>query len=382
MRKNHVLLCSLLIAICSLLPAYDVGLTLDQEAAYSGTGSDGTFDYKGIVIPHFSGLLGENGEFFVSAGLNFQNNPLAVVPELLQTDLFFSYGSVDFRVGRMGYTDTLGFIADGLFDGARAAFDTGAGTFGVGAWYTGLQCKRRANIEMTLDEYTANNSEISYSDFVGTYFAPRRALAALDWEHSSIAEHLRLSASILGQFDATGNDALHSQYLAVKATLPFGAFTLDLGGCFELIEQTDETGNAYAAEAGFSWLWEGQGLSFLARHSSGYNGSLSAFLPLTTVPQGNVLSEKLTGLTMFQLDYTMRPHRTFSFSVIPAYFIDNYDSTWGMMGAEIYGKAVWTPFTDVMLSLGGGAFLPSLGDVAPDAKVVWRAELNVIVSFF
>ena len=147
-------------------------MTLDQEAAYSGTGSDGTFDYKGIVIPHVSGLLGESGEFFLSAGLNFQNNPWAVVPELLQADLFFGFGSVDFRIGRMGYTDTLGFIADGLFDSARVVFDTDAGIFGVGAWYTGLQCKRRANIEMTLDEYTANNSEIKYSDFVNTCLLP------------------------------------------------------------------------------------------------------------------------------------------------------------------------------------------------------------------
>ena len=124
------------------------------------------------------------------------------------------------------------------------------------------------------------------------------------------------------------------------------------------------------------------GVSFVARHSSGQSGALSAFLPLTTVQQGNVLSEKLTGLTLFSLDYTMRPHRTFSFSVIPAYFIDNYDSGWGMMGGEIYGKAVWSPFTNVMFKLGGGAFLPSLGDVAPDAKALWRVEMNVIVSFF
>jgi len=48
----------LLIAICSLLPVYDIGLTLDQEAAYSGTGGDGTFDYKGIVVPHVSGSGG------------------------------------------------------------------------------------------------------------------------------------------------------------------------------------------------------------------------------------------------------------------------------------------------------------------------------------
>ena len=383
--KRHLLLCSLLIVTCSLLPALDVGLVFEQEASYGGAGDDTSFEYKGILVPRISGLLGDNGEFIISAGVNYQNDPWAVVPELLQTNLFFGFGGAtsgwDFAIGRMPYSDPLGFISAGLFDGARVTFDTGAGVFGIGAWYTGLLCKRRANIEMTPNEYDYNNSAIEYSDFIGTYFAPSRVLAALDWEHSSIAKHFRLKASMLGQFDLT-NEELHSQYFIAKMTMPFSGFTFDLGGCFELIQKLDEMDMAYAAEAELSWIWQRQGLSLLARHSSGVSDSVTAFLPLTTVSQGNVISERLSGLTVFSLDYTVRPHRTFSFSLMPAYFIDNYDSGWGLMGGEIYGKLSWRPLSDIFFSLGGGAFLPSLGNIAPDEKSYWKAEMNVVISFF
>ena len=332
-------------------------------------------------------MLGDNGEFVFTAGLNYQNDPWAVVPELLQTTLFFGFdgatNGADFCIGRMFYSDPLGFIADGLFDGARLTFDTSAGVFGVGGWYTGLLCKRRANIEMTQSEYDYNNSAIEYDDFVNTYFAPKRVLAALDWEHTSLSEHFRLKASVLGQFDLT-DAALNSQYLALKMTLPFQGFTFDLGGCFELIQQSDSDAMdmAFAAEMGLSWLWQRQGLSLLARHSSGVSDSFTAFLPITTVTQGNILKERLSGLTVISLDYTSRLHETFSFSLIPAYFIDNFDSDGGLMGGEIYGKLNWRPVSDILVSLGGGIFLPSLGNIAPDANSVWRLEANVILSFF
>ena len=215
---------------------------------------------------------------------------------------------------------------------------------------------------------------------MNTYFAPRRVLASLDWEHTSLSDHFRLKASLLGQFDLS-DEELNSQYLAVKMTMPFSGLTFDLGGCFELIQQSG-THIAYAAEAGLSWISQMYGLSFLARHSSGVSDSVTAFLPITTVTQGEILSERLSGLTVFSLDYTARLHETFSLSIIPAYFIDNFNSDWGLMGGEIYGKLNWSPASDILVSLGGGAFLPSLGNTAPDGKTFWKAELNVIVSFF
>ena len=384
--NSRVFIFFLLLVASSILYAFDMGLVLDQEAAYSTNGSDATFKYKGIVIPHISGLLGSNGEFILTAGLNYQNDPWAVVPELLQTELAFSSAVLDFNIGRIFYRDPLCFIADGLFDGVQMLFDTSIGVFGLGAWYTGFLCKRRANIEMTQEEYDHNDSAIEYNDFVNTYFAPKRVLAALDWEQTNIAEHIRLKAALLGQFDLT-DEKLNSQYIALKMTLPFRSFALDLGGCFELIQRNsqsniDEIEKAFAAEMGFSWITQMQGLSFLGRYSSGSSDSVSAFLPLTTIAQGNIFEPKLSALAVLSLDYTIRPHNTFSFSLTPSYFIDTSNFEFGFLGGELFGKLSFSPVSDIIVNLGGGVFMPSLGDVSPKEKNIWQVKLNFIMSFF
>ena len=384
--NSRVFIFSLLFAASSLLYAFDFGLVLDQEATYSSDGSDTSFEYKGILVPRFSFPLGSNGEFILTAGLDYQNDPWAVVPELLETQLGFSSAVIDFSIGRFFYTDPLGFIADGLFDGLHLYFDTNIGVFGIGAWYTGFLCKRRANIEMTLKEYDYNNSAIEYNDFINTYFAPKRVLAALDWEQTNIAKHFRLKAALIGQFDLT-DVKLNSQYIALKMTLPFRGFAFDLGGCFELIQQKSQSGSdeiekAFAAEMGFSWIGQKQGLSFLGRYSSGSSDSLSAFLPLTTIAQGNIIEPKLSALSVLSLDYTVRLHNTFSFSLTPSYFIDTSNFEFSFLGGELFGKLSFSPVSDIIVNLGGGVFMPSLGDVSPKEKNLWQVKLNFIMSFF
>ena len=383
---KRLLLCSLLIAHCSLIFAYDIGLVLDQSLIYRGSGSDNVFEVNGVLIPSISGLIGNTGEYFISAGFNYQSNPWGYIPELIEASLFLDLNYGFTTIGRMRYADPLGFISDGFFDGAQIVFDTRAGVFGLGAWYTGLICKRRANIEMTYDEWVHNKAAIDYSDFFDTYFAPRRLISSLEWEHPAIARHLGLNVSLLGQFDLSG-EGLNTYYLTLKKTMPFRGFNFHFGSCLQLIHYDGDIDAALAAEMGLSWIWRRQGLSFLARYSSGEQGPLTPFLPVTTVAQGEVIDARLSGLTVFSLDYTARLHRTFSFNFMPSYFIDNggynrVDNDGGLLGGEIFGKLNWSPFSDIMLSLGGGVFLPSLGNVARTASNIWRTELNLIVSFF
>jgi len=41
---------------------------------------------------------------------------------------------------------------------------------------------------------------------------------------------------------------------------------------------------------------------------------------------------------------------------------------------------LWSPASDLQINLGGGIFLPSLGNVAPNEKNFWRIEINAIFS--
>jgi len=390
MRSVFVLLfvlCCLLIVPC--VGAVDVGLALDQNVEYSGSGDNTAFAYNGIAIPRVSGLLGENAEFLFSAGLSYKSDPWAFVPELLQTGISGRSGGVEFEFGRMTYSDPLGYIASGLFDGGRFTFDTAAGYFSVGAWYTGLLYKKRVNVEMTDDEWTANNSALDYEDFINTYFAPGRVLGAVDWAHQGLWDRVRAKLSMLGQFDLTGNEKkLNSQYLAGKVTVLYGAFSFDLGGCFELIEligANDDIGSAFAAELGFAWRNPVHYLSLGGKYSSGGGGTQAAFLPLTTNTQRYILAPKLSANTVLSLDYIVRLREAFSVGFYPAYFILNDSESVKnkrFLGGEIYGACYWSPVPDISINFGGGVFLPSLGDIAPDEKSFWRVGLNVVLSLF
>ena len=371
-----------------LLPALDLGLVLDQGAEFSGSAGDTGFQYKGILIPRVSGLVGDNGRIYVSAGLNFQNDPWRAAPELLRTDIYWQPKDMEARAGRMLYSDPLGYVASGLFDGGRLSLDTAAGTFSAGAWYTGLVYKRRAAIEMTAKEAELYESALDYVDFAGTYFAPRRILSALDWEHQGLWEFIPARLSLLGQF-GLGEEKLHSQYLAGKMSVPMGRTIFDLGGCLELIEASGGTYAAFAAELGVSIKGSAQGLTFLGRFSSGKSGRVAAFLPLTTVSQGHVLAPKLSGISLLALEYSARPHRAFSLGLSSFYFIrSDFETCPGfgndgrLLGGEFYGVLYWSPASDIALNAGGGIFLPSLGNAVPSADSLWRASAGLTISLY
>ena len=75
----------------SFLFSFDFGIVLDQSIGVGGTGNDSDFDYdaatpnggaynkfpigkrpkgtySGLIVPRFSGLIGNNGDFYISAG--------------------------------------------------------------------------------------------------------------------------------------------------------------------------------------------------------------------------------------------------------------------------------------------------------------------------
>jgi len=388
---------SLVLSANLSLNAKDFGLLLDQSAGFGGTGSEGDFDYSGILIPRFSAFLSDNSTLYVSAGLRVDYQDEGIfIPELLRTEFSWRSENREFTAGRMQYSDPLGFIAEGLFDGAYFTDESNNRIFSIGAWYTGFLYKKRAYITMTSEELQSYNSNPDYSDFMDTYFAPSRIVAALGWE--GLGELVMLKLALLGQFDLSGKD-LHSQYLIGKITVPANNFIFDLGGCLELIENSEngsssDFGIGLAGELGFAWMLPTvieDRLSFLGRFSSGVvkGSQMDAFQPLTTKTQGSVLKAKLSGMSMLSLDYIARLHQTFSAGITSSYFVrsdlasfQNYGTKGHLLGNEFYGRCFWSPVSDIQLNLGGGVFLPSMGNAAPKAESTWRVELNVILSLY
>jgi hypothetical protein len=401
-KKVLFLLAVFLYAGAFSLCAFDFGLVFNQDADITVPASDfgkAGYDISGVLQPRFSALFGETGDLYISSAVNYQADPFSIIPELTRTDIAFNAGYADIRIGRMFYSDPWGITASGLFDGAQISFITRGGNFHVGGWYTGFLYKERASIAMTSDELQSNNGAIDYNKFTDTYFAPSRVLTALEYDRLSIAETADLKTSIMAQFD-TGNDKLNTQYFTVDISVPVKSIILDMGGCFELIEYNDEITPAFAAELGITWvlpaLLEKQ-LKLSGRYSSGVteDRSIGAFLPLTTVTQGEIVEAKFSGLSLVCADFTGRLARSLSANMAFTYFIRNdlgtykyYPVNIGLasekyfLGAEIFGRLTCNISTGVRLNLGTGAFLPALGDAAPNAEILWRTKLNVVISIF
>jgi hypothetical protein len=398
MKKQMKLFFAILaiLFLCSSLWAVDAGLVLDSSGGAAGSGGDSVKDFSGVLIPRLTGLLGNSGEFFISAGIraDYLNEEWLFPPELLRTDIFFTFGKGDFRMGRMSYTDPLGYVADGLFDGAEFSYNSSLGTFSLGAWYTGFLYKKRVNITMTEPERESINTKFDYADFQDTYFATRRAFAALGWENPSLGEHLRMNLALLAQFDLSDTD-LQTQYGILSLAVPVGSFVFDLGGCFEMTQNSGESGKAFAANFGITWMFPvlfsfSSQLSLLGLYSSGASDSMDVFLPITNQSQGNVLKPRLSGISLLGLDYIVRLHKTFSLALSDNFFMRNdlktlaegFGEEGKLLGNEFFARLFWSPLSDFHVNLGAGMFMPSMGDAAPDANSVWRVEFGLVWSLY
>jgi len=399
MRCFCLFLFSILILPVSL-SAFDFGLITNQYAGYyNQTDGEGIFEYKGDILPRFSGLIGDSGEFLISAGLTFGvKDEFYFVPELLRTEVNMRFSGSAIRAGRVYYSDPLGFIAGGLFDGVQFSHNSSAGIFSVGAWYTGLLYKETAHITMTDNDAEIYEAELDYDDFANTYFAPGRLLVSLDWAHPSIAELFSLRAAVTGQIDLTDADVkLHTQYLTVKASVPVKSLLFEIGGSLEALQTGDKFTMALAGDFGVFWtlpLSFHSRLSFTGHIAGGrVDDFICAFVPVTTKTYSGIFQPKLSALSMLSLNYTARLGETIGAGLTVSCFVRNdlgthvsypvsANSEGYFLGTEIFASVVWSPVSDLQLNIGGGAFLPALGDAGTQEQALWRAELTVTLAIY
>jgi hypothetical protein len=402
MKKINALILPIFL-LPSLLPALDVSLALDQKANVSGIGTqDTTGVYQADFIPRLSGLLGDIsgawfGNYVITAGVSAGTDEPYIIPELLRSEASVRFGDAKITAGRMQYTSP--FAADGLFDGFQFEYDTPLGTFNAGAWYTGLLYKKRANIIMTKEDAQSYSAAMDYGDFAGAYFASRRMVASLGWEHPAINEQVRANAAFIAQFDLNGrNEYLHSQYVTLKAGIPMDQFMFESGGVLELAQTDTGSKIALAGELGFFWMPPTpltSRLSFTGYFSSGStDGSLAAFTPITSKTLGEILEAAPSGICALSLDYTARLHQTLSAGLTTTYFIRSDSVTYAgypldantgdnyLLGNEFFARLVWSPFSDLQINLGCGIFLPGMGNAAPDSDPLWRIKIAATAALY
>jgi len=392
-----IIIILLILPVC--IHAYDFGLTANINAGLGNIYNDETkFDFGLNLWPYFSALIGDSSEFIISAGisLGYGTGEFYFIPELLRTEFTTRFGTSRISAGRINYTDPLSFIASGLFDGVQYFHSSGIGNFNAGVWYTGLLYKKNANIVMTNNDI---EGFIKPVESFNTYFAPRRLFTSIGWEHPSVGEMVHLNTAFIAQFDLTGADKkYHNQYFIVKASMPLNNFLFTLGGSLELSQYTGVENNiAFAGEAGIFWLFPGEfnsQLSFTGIIAGGrVDGVCDAFVPITSKYYGYILKHKMSGLSVFTVDYSRRFSSSVGASFTASYFVRNdlgtftgypaYPQSGGyFLGPEILASATWRPASDLLLSISGGLFIPALGNAGPNETVQWRAELSAVMSLY
>jgi hypothetical protein len=391
----------LIILFPAVLPAVDFGLILNQYGGVGNSEFDSfTGEYRAGLIPRFSFVVGDTGSFFTSASLTAgysTANGGYFVPELLRTEFSMSFGAFGIRAGRIGYSDPLTFIAEGLFDGVQLSHGSSLGRISLGAWYTGFLYKKNIDITMNESDQELFASDLDFGNFVDTYFAPRRMLVSLDYEHPSIGGFLQVNAAVTGQIDVSNNsEKYHSEYVTFKASMPFSNFLFQAGGSVEMIQNNSENKMALAGELGVLYFVPTSFrslLSFNARSATGDSDKmLGAFVPVTSKSYGQIFDSKMSGITVLSLDYSARLADPIGANLTFLYFIRNGSTEFfnyssknpnnKLLGGEIFANLAYSIYSDLYVKLGGGAFIPKMGNYWLDLKPQWRVELSAILSIY
>jgi hypothetical protein len=411
LNKTPVKSALLCVFLCAALSAgaLDFGLVLNQELKLSNEIGDGAFFYTPRISPWVSGPLGGQFYLYLSGRLGFEyansfgedsawRDP-PILPELDRSEFtWFVSPALSLTLGRQRLRDPAGLVVSGLFDGLRAGFSAGGGRFSAGAWYTGLLHKDTAKILISSRDRAEQNKPW---DLDGTYFASRRMLVSFDWENPGLSPRSSLALGFLGQFDLNeGNGGFHSQYLSALYGLRFsGGSTLEGSAVLGIGEPEDgEPGVFFAGALEGSWALPGapeDRLSLRGLYASpGKNDRLISFVPVNSLPQGQVFSPALGGISLLKTAYTVRPRSALALTAEGAYFIrtdtvsfrdggepDKLKGDGYFLGGELYGTARWSPLPDLALTLGAGAFFPFLGNAFDrGADLRWKMALGLILS--
>jgi hypothetical protein len=312
-----------------------------------------------------------------------------LLPELSRFSFTYRSGQrYSIEAGRVAYNDALGQTASGLFDGLRFYAVTPIGGITAGAFYTGLLYKETAKILMT------DNDAVEYAEPVedfSSYCASKRifVFGRLD---IPLMEYHDFIFEAIAQFDLNNNEEkLHSQYAQAVIEI-FIQKNMKISGGF--IFETMENGNgdfaaAFGALAAFETEMPGSlndSLKFTAKFSSGPNDETSTgFIPLSSITQGMVFPGTFSGLWQAKINYTVRLLPSLFAETSISYLGRTYSeagSDGSLYGGEFWASLAWQPLEDIRATLGGGVFLPGMGNVYPAGNdTLWKIIAGLSLSF-
>jgi len=399
--RRALFLLVLLLCVIGAVFSLDFGLLMDHEIE----ATNDLFFYSPSFTPWLSWDGGKNVSVYASGILFFEYNNYYKIGDsgwgkpvfmfdLARTALNWNINeNTLLELGRVKYDDVLGFTAAGLFDGARLEMALPQGVISAGLFYTGLLYKETALILMTAND--KSRYDAAWDNDASYYFASSRLLAATRWDMPLFGDANTLSAEFLAQFDLNNSDDyLHSQYVeAAYEFYPTESIGLSAGVLLEIMENKQGAAAAFGLYAGMGMEIPGALNDWLNVNIKFTSGSTDktfpAFMPISSISQGEVFEEPLSGLMLVSGDYSFRINKAMYTEAFLRYYIRTYNdndngpsSNGNFYGGEIWASFAWQPFDDVRLTVGGGVFLPGLGNVYPKGTdPMWKVSAILTMSF-
>jgi len=397
--KRSLLLAFLLLFVSGFIFSFDFGVDLDQKFEIEND----LFTSDTSLTPWSSFEIGKNVSAYLSGILtlryisfyndDFSNGDLIFIPELSRFSLICRINEkMSLEAGRMEFSDAINFTASGLFDGIRFKVELPAGSLGISVLLTGFLYKETASIVMTgrdAADYAVPFDGKNY-DY---YRASNRMLMSARWDMPlklPKTEDSTLSADLLTQFDLNNDDDfLNSQYGSVLLEFyPKDMLRVTGGLLFGTMQNSQGLGTAFGflarckTDIPFTKAADLISVTAKATYGSTDNG-FNSYQPVSGVSQGFVFEGTLSALASLSVDYNIKITDSFFSECAFRYFISTFDnSDNNLYGGEFWASLAWQPFEELLVYLGGGVFLPGMGNVYPkDTDVMWKVIIGVTLSF-
>jgi len=332
---------------------------------------------------------------------------------------------INYTFGRFFTSDFSGYIFSHKIDGGAITFNLPTYIITAKAGYTGLLFDQISNIEMTIADQTG----ITYGDFPQSFAAPRftgglQAFFPELFQDQDLKAEAWAQIDLRNESDLTSGGKLDTQYIGVSLSgsllpsLYYNSFVYLESGQSHSGIGTDYTVLSFLGSAGlryymedflysriaFKFLYSSGDSDYLASFTEGNtDGDSTIFIPISGKSLALVFSPQLGNIFFTSLSYSLKP---FSDMDNPAFKniqfeltnINFFRSTTGQisengintasnslyLGTEIDGTINFRPYSDLGVSLSGGAFIPnngSKGAFNSSKNVESLARLGVSFSF-
>ena len=406
---------ALLLVLCFLCVNFvfsvDFGLLAEQKFEWEqDLAETKTFSWSPTFTPWFSWDSGEGISVYLSGHFPLKYTKIidddidddkdnwgkpAFKFELTRSSFSYTARQFSFEAGRVIYSDIMGVTAAGLFDGIRLQVPLFIGDFSAGLFYTGLLYKESAKIMMTATD--GSNYAEPWDEKFKYYFASRRILFAGRFD-LPVMEYNNFSLEAIVQFDCNGeeDDRLHSQYFqGLMEIFTQGKIGIAGGAFIETMQSKVGDDDDFTLAIGALGVIRidlptpiNDGLKFTSKFCSGpWNDTFTTYTPVSTQSQGQVFQEPFSDIWVNKLNYDVRILPSLFMETALSYFVKasttpDDDGKKIMYGGEFWGSLAFQPVNDIRATLGGGMFLPKLGNFFPDdTKPMWKISAGVYISF-